>query len=184
MLVCRGQMRKKREEKLIFLLSVMRIDSLLLIHDIDADEDITLVNDQDDADMFDVNNLTGDEVLAEQEVVAKDVNLTIDEVTLAQALTALKSVKPKVKANVVESHVYHCYIYNNNNSSQPTQQKFRNKVKGILGIITCEPKKRRSNQSLLKKIAFKVHSCKYGSQQGQRRAMKSDMGYPKVDCGV
>ncbi|GJR08058.1 retrovirus-related pol polyprotein from transposon TNT 1-94 [Tanacetum coccineum] len=65
------------------------------IHDIDADEDITLVNDQDDADMFDVNNLTGDEVLAEQEVVAKDVNLTIDEVTLAQALTALKSVKPK-----------------------------------------------------------------------------------------
>ncbi|GJY08098.1 hypothetical protein Tco_0375152 [Tanacetum coccineum] len=72
------------------------------IHDIDADEDITLVNDQDDADMFDVNTLTGDEVLAEQEVAAKDVNLTVDEVTLAQALAALKSVKPKVKANVVE----------------------------------------------------------------------------------
>ncbi|GJU98873.1 hypothetical protein Tco_1328144 [Tanacetum coccineum] len=72
------------------------------IHDIDADEDITLVNDQDDADMFDVNTLTGDEVLAEPEVVVKDVNLTVDEVTLAQALAALKSVKPKVKANVVE----------------------------------------------------------------------------------
>ncbi|GKD67177.1 hypothetical protein Tco_1309285 [Tanacetum coccineum] len=72
------------------------------INAIDADEDITLVNDQDDADMFDVNTLTGDEVLAEQEVTAKDVNLTVDEVTLAQALTALKSVKPKVKANVVE----------------------------------------------------------------------------------
>ncbi|GKC61431.1 hypothetical protein Tco_1089029 [Tanacetum coccineum] len=72
------------------------------INAIDADEDITLVNDQDDADMFDVNTLTGDEVLAEQEVAAKDVNLTIDEVTLAQALAALKSVKPKVKANVVE----------------------------------------------------------------------------------
>ncbi|GJU96717.1 putative ribonuclease H-like domain-containing protein [Tanacetum coccineum] len=63
---------------------------------------ITLVNDQDDADMFDVNTLTGDEVLAEQEVADKDVNLTIDEVTLAQALAALKSVKPKVKTNVVE----------------------------------------------------------------------------------
>ncbi|GKA44502.1 hypothetical protein Tco_0737226 [Tanacetum coccineum] len=72
------------------------------INAIDADEDITLVNDQDDADMFDVNTLTSDEVLAEQEVAAKDVNLTVDEVTLAQALAALKSVKPKVKANVVE----------------------------------------------------------------------------------
>ncbi|GKA18305.1 hypothetical protein Tco_0698142 [Tanacetum coccineum] len=70
------------------------------IHDIDSDEDITLVND--DANMFDVNTLTGDEVLAEQEVAAKDVNLTVDEVTLAQALAALKSVKPKVKANVIE----------------------------------------------------------------------------------
>ncbi|GJX14355.1 retrovirus-related pol polyprotein from transposon TNT 1-94 [Tanacetum coccineum] len=72
------------------------------INAIDADEDITLVNDQDDADMFDVNTLTGDEVLAEQEVAAKDVNLTVDEVTLTQALAALKSVKPKVKANVIE----------------------------------------------------------------------------------
>ncbi|GKE43410.1 hypothetical protein Tco_1470694, partial [Tanacetum coccineum] len=69
---------------------------------IDDDEDITLVNDQDDADMFDLNTLTGDDVLAEQEVATEDVNLTVDEVTLAQALVALKSVKPKVKANVVE----------------------------------------------------------------------------------
>ncbi|GKC49271.1 hypothetical protein Tco_1072016 [Tanacetum coccineum] len=72
------------------------------INAIDVDEDITLVNDQDDADMFDVNTLTGDEVLAEQEVATKDVNLTVDEVTLAQALASLKSVKPKVKSNVVE----------------------------------------------------------------------------------
>ncbi|GKB98926.1 hypothetical protein Tco_0985063 [Tanacetum coccineum] len=72
------------------------------INAIDDDEDITLVNDQDDANMFDVNTLTVDKVLAEQEVAAKDVNLTVDEVTLAQALAALKSVKPKVKANVVE----------------------------------------------------------------------------------
>ncbi|GKA03212.1 hypothetical protein Tco_0675993, partial [Tanacetum coccineum] len=67
------------------------------INAIDADEDIILVNVQDDAGRFDVNTLTGDEVFAEQEVAAKDVNLTIDEVTLAQALTTLKSVKPKVR---------------------------------------------------------------------------------------
>ncbi|GJS89732.1 ribonuclease H-like domain-containing protein [Tanacetum coccineum] len=66
------------------------------IYDIDADDDITLVNVQDDAKMFNVNTLTGDEVFAEQEVVAKDVNLTVDEVTLAQTLAALKSVKPKL----------------------------------------------------------------------------------------
>ncbi|GJU70893.1 hypothetical protein Tco_1262298 [Tanacetum coccineum] len=52
-------------------------------------------------DMFGVNDLDGDEVVVvEQEVVAKD--LTVDEVTLAQALAALKSAKPNVKANVVE----------------------------------------------------------------------------------
>ncbi|GJU72679.1 hypothetical protein Tco_1264084 [Tanacetum coccineum] len=69
------------------------------INAIDADEDITLVSVQDDADveMFDVGTLTGDEVFAEQEVSAKGVNLTVDEVTLAQALVALKSVKPKDK---------------------------------------------------------------------------------------
>nr|GFC22368.1 hypothetical protein [Tanacetum cinerariifolium] len=40
------------------------------IDDIDQDEDITLVNDQDDAAMFDVNDLAGEEVfVAEQEVV-------------------------------------------------------------------------------------------------------------------
>ncbi|GKG61636.1 hypothetical protein Tco_0621345, partial [Tanacetum coccineum] len=55
--------------------------------------------------MFDVGNLTGDEVVTKQEVAAKDVNLSIDEVTLAQALAALTSVKPKVKANVIERQV-------------------------------------------------------------------------------
>ncbi|GKE36356.1 hypothetical protein Tco_1459761, partial [Tanacetum coccineum] len=72
------------------------------INDINADEDITLVNDQDDADMFDVNTLTGDEVLAESEVAVKDVNLSVDEVTLAQALAALKSAKVQEKGDVIE----------------------------------------------------------------------------------
>ncbi|GJX69763.1 hypothetical protein Tco_0305490 [Tanacetum coccineum] len=67
------------------------------INAIDADEGITLVNVQDDAKMFDVNTFTHDEVFAEQDVTAKDVNLTVDEVTLAQALAALKSVKLKDK---------------------------------------------------------------------------------------
>ncbi|GJS88397.1 hypothetical protein Tco_0771033 [Tanacetum coccineum] len=57
---------------------------------------------KDDVDMFDVNTLTGDEVLAKQVVATKDVNLTVDEVTLAQELAALKSVKSKIKVDIVE----------------------------------------------------------------------------------
>ncbi|GJU20545.1 hypothetical protein Tco_1153887 [Tanacetum coccineum] len=51
-----------------------------MINAIDADEDITLVNVQANAEMFDVSTLTGDEVFAEQEVAAKSVNLIVDEV--------------------------------------------------------------------------------------------------------
>ncbi|GJW84476.1 hypothetical protein Tco_0157621 [Tanacetum coccineum] len=55
-----------------------------------------------DEEMFDTSVLDGDEVLAEPEVTVKDVNLSVDEVTLAQALADLKSEKVQKKANVVE----------------------------------------------------------------------------------
>ncbi|GJY10403.1 hypothetical protein Tco_0378588 [Tanacetum coccineum] len=55
--------------------------------------------------MFGLNDLEGDEVIIETKVdhevvvetgvASKDVNLSVDEVNLAQALTALKSAKPK-----------------------------------------------------------------------------------------
>ncbi|GJX16247.1 ribonuclease H-like domain-containing protein [Tanacetum coccineum] len=74
------------------------------ITDIDDDEDITLVNDEIDADaeMSDVDTLTGDEVLAEQVVAAKDVNLSVDEINLAQGLAALKSAKVQEKGDVIK----------------------------------------------------------------------------------
>ncbi|GJT15143.1 hypothetical protein Tco_0873849 [Tanacetum coccineum] len=50
-----------------------------------------------DEEMFDTCVLDGDEVLAEPEV-----NLSVDEVTLAQALAALKSAKVQEKSNVEE----------------------------------------------------------------------------------
>ncbi|GJW74339.1 hypothetical protein Tco_0133709 [Tanacetum coccineum] len=67
------------------------------IADIDADAVINLVNTHFDADtdMFRVHDLVGDEVVVETKVSSKDVNLSVDEVTLAQALTTLKSLKPK-----------------------------------------------------------------------------------------
>ncbi|GJY81260.1 uncharacterized mitochondrial protein-like protein, partial [Tanacetum coccineum] len=106
------------------------------INAIDADEDITLVNVQDDAEMFDVNTLTGDEVFAEQEVAAKDVNLTIDEVTLAQALAALKSVKPKVKGVVIQEPSTTTTTTTTISSQQPSQDK----GKGIMVDIQAKIK--------------------------------------------
>ncbi|GJW40395.1 hypothetical protein Tco_0066240 [Tanacetum coccineum] len=68
-----------------------------MIADIDTDAEINLVSTYFDVDidMFGLHDLVGDEVVVETKVASKDVNLSIDEVTLAQALTALKSEKPK-----------------------------------------------------------------------------------------
>nr|GEV41707.1 hypothetical protein [Tanacetum cinerariifolium] len=72
-------------------------------------QDITLINDQDDAEMFDVNDLGGEEVFVVeqtekvvQEVVddaqvsttATDVTITNEKINLAHALEALKTSKP------------------------------------------------------------------------------------------
>ncbi|GKD97167.1 hypothetical protein Tco_1381064 [Tanacetum coccineum] len=68
------------------------------IDDIDKDAEITLVDETQgrygDDIMFDVSDLAGEEVfVVEPEVTIKDVNLSVDDVTLAQALATLKSAK-------------------------------------------------------------------------------------------
>nr|GEU49560.1 hypothetical protein [Tanacetum cinerariifolium] len=71
------------------------------IEAIDADDDITLVNDQADAEIFDADkHLGGEELFVEQEVVANKEK--INEVTLAQALAELKTSKPKAKGVVIK----------------------------------------------------------------------------------
>ncbi|GJV87923.1 hypothetical protein Tco_1531861, partial [Tanacetum coccineum] len=72
------------------------------IDDIDADKDIYLVNVHRDEDMFRVNDLEDDKVVVESEVADKDVNLSIDEVTLAQALATLKSAEVQEKGDVIK----------------------------------------------------------------------------------
>ncbi|GKE49680.1 hypothetical protein Tco_1480938 [Tanacetum coccineum] len=73
------------------------------INVIDAYEDITLVNDDDDKAMFDVDALNGEEVFVarKNENVVKEVvdaaQVSTEEITLAQALADLKSTKPKAK---------------------------------------------------------------------------------------
>ncbi|GJY22483.1 hypothetical protein Tco_0396141 [Tanacetum coccineum] len=99
------------------------------INAIDADENITLVNDQDDADMFDVNTLTGDEVLAEQEVAAKDMNLTVDEVSAA--ITTTTATIPTQRKGIVITELG-TSTTTTTISSQLSQAKFQDKGKGIL----------------------------------------------------
>nr|GEU66762.1 putative ribonuclease H-like domain-containing protein [Tanacetum cinerariifolium] len=91
------------------------------ITDIDADEDITLVNDQDEAEMFDVNDLYGKEVFVDKEVADKEVSaagevnavsiattvstaatITTNEITLAQTLVEIKTTKSKAKIIVLQ----------------------------------------------------------------------------------
>nr|GEU50731.1 reverse transcriptase domain-containing protein [Tanacetum cinerariifolium] len=71
---------------------------------IDANKDITLVNDQDNADkdMFDVNVLGGEEVFVVAGQNENVVNITTEELTLDQALEALKTSKPKGKGIMIE----------------------------------------------------------------------------------
>ncbi|GKB18877.1 hypothetical protein Tco_0852800 [Tanacetum coccineum] len=78
---------------------------------IDDDADITLVSVHEDAEMFDVNDLHGEEVHVDQEVHVKEVSavatITTKEITLAQVLVEIKTSKPKDKgkAKMVEEPV-------------------------------------------------------------------------------
>nr|GEZ86056.1 hypothetical protein [Tanacetum cinerariifolium] len=76
---------------------------------INVDGDITLVNDQDDEQMFDVNDLQGKEVFVQEDVASEitaasiattdsaTATMTVDEVTLAQALMEIKKEPVKLK---------------------------------------------------------------------------------------
>ncbi|GKB55699.1 hypothetical protein Tco_0911885 [Tanacetum coccineum] len=89
------------------------------INAIDADEEITLVSVQDDADkeMFDVDALNGEEVFvawknenvveevvdaAQVSTAVTTVTITTEEITLAQALEALKNFKTQGKGILIE----------------------------------------------------------------------------------
>nr|GEU80283.1 hypothetical protein [Tanacetum cinerariifolium] len=87
---------------------------------IDAYKEITLVNIQDDVEMFDVNVLDGEEVfvarqnenvveevvdVAQVSAAATTITITTEEINLAQALKALKTSKPKVKGVVIQEPI-------------------------------------------------------------------------------
>ncbi|GJU32623.1 hypothetical protein Tco_1176212 [Tanacetum coccineum] len=118
------------------------------IEDIDKDADVSLVDDtqgrSDDAEMFDINDLHGDEVNVdmpvgekqEQSAKEREVNTsvedsvaptTIKEITLAQTLIQIKAAKPKVIATAT--------------TTTTTRPKAR-------GVVVQEPSKFRTPQEL------------------------------------
>ncbi|GJY93817.1 putative ribonuclease H-like domain-containing protein [Tanacetum coccineum] len=94
-----------------------------------SDEEVSTHFDAD-TDMFGVHDLVGDEVVVETEVASKDVNLSVDEVTLAQALAALKCTKPK--ANKVMLQEPEQGIIATTAATTVTAASTRPKAKGLL----------------------------------------------------
>nr|GEY27064.1 hypothetical protein [Tanacetum cinerariifolium] len=122
----------------------------LNVIDVDADDEITLVNDVDN-EMFDVDDISGEKVFVAgqndnvvKEVVnvaqvstAATVTITTKEITLAQALEALKTSKPKVKGTVFQEP-------GKSTTTTPkiSLQKSQDKGKGIMIEEPVKPKKK------------------------------------------
>ncbi|GJZ99883.1 putative reverse transcriptase domain-containing protein [Tanacetum coccineum] len=135
----------------------------------EQDSDITLVNVQDDADneMFDVNALNGEEVFvaAQNENVVEEVvdatqvstaattiTITTKEITLAQALEALKTSKPKVKGIVFQDPS--TITTTTTISSQQSQDK----GKGIMIEEPVKPMKKKVQIMLDKEAALNLQA--------------------------
>ncbi|GJS16294.1 putative ribonuclease H-like domain-containing protein [Tanacetum coccineum] len=121
------------------------------IHDIDADEDITLVND--DNEIFDVDALAGEEVFVAkqsenvvEEIVDAAQTITIEEITLAQALAELKSAKLKDSRVVIQ---------------EPEQD-----TKPVVEQV--KPMKRLEQMRIDKELAFKLQ----GEEEEEERLAK------------
>nr|GEY84743.1 hypothetical protein [Tanacetum cinerariifolium] len=116
-------------------------DSLLArgrrVNDIDADEDITLVSAADNV-MFDVSTAT------------TTITITTEEITLAQALEALKTSKPKVKWIVFQVPVKYTIT-----TTIISSQQSLDKGKGIMIEEPVKPKEKdqsRLDEEVVKKL--------------------------------
>nr|GFD20098.1 hypothetical protein [Tanacetum cinerariifolium] len=117
---------------------------------IDADDKITLVNDVDN-EMFDVDALGGEEVFVKEQnenvveevgdaaqvrTAATTVTITTKEITLAQALEALKTLKPKIKRIVFQDPSKYT------TTTTISLQQSQDKGKGIMIEEPVKPKKK------------------------------------------
>ncbi|GKA55768.1 hypothetical protein Tco_0754840 [Tanacetum coccineum] len=138
------------------------------INAIDADEEITQVNVQDDAkkEMFDLDALNVEEVFvagknenvveevvdtAQVSTAATTITITTEEITLAQALEALKTSKPKVKGIVFQDPGKSTTI------TTISSQQSSDKGKGIL-VESEKPMKKKDLIRLDEETALKLQA--------------------------
>ncbi|GJW56501.1 putative ribonuclease H-like domain-containing protein [Tanacetum coccineum] len=165
------------------------------IADIDVDEDITLVNDQDDADMFDVNDLDGDEVIVENVDVVKVAKETVNvaatitdvEVTLAQALAELKSVKPKAVKVVIQE------IEQGTTTTTPTTIIYepkppRDKGKGIMieeAIVEQVRRMKRLEQMRLDgELVFKLQDKEEEEEEEEEERLAREKAHQTKEANI
>ncbi|GKA23470.1 reverse transcriptase domain-containing protein [Tanacetum coccineum] len=139
------------------------------INAIDANEEITLVSVQDDADkeMFDADDLNDEEVFVAgqnenvvEEVVdasqvstaATTVTITTEEITLAQALEALKTSKPKVKGIVFQEPC------KTTTTTTISSQQSQDRGKGIMIEEPVKPMKKKDQISFNEEVALKLQA--------------------------
>ncbi|GJR11464.1 putative ribonuclease H-like domain-containing protein [Tanacetum coccineum] len=131
------------------------------IDDIDVDETITLTGHDDE--IFDMDTLNDEEMnVAEQEVAAKDVDLTVNEVTLAQSLAALKRVKPKFKGIVIQKPG------TTTTTKIISSQQSQDKGKGIL----VEPKSKRKEEQTTNSSSTKKNHVYLPEEYGRKEAFR------------
>ncbi|GJZ99549.1 retrovirus-related pol polyprotein from transposon TNT 1-94, partial [Tanacetum coccineum] len=148
------------------------------IHDTDADEDITLVND--DNKIFDVDALAGEEVfIAEQskyiveEVVNAAQTITTEEITFAQAPKELKSAKPKADKVVIQEPEQGTTT-TTPTTIIPVPKPPQDKGKGIMieepVVKQVKPMKRLEQMRLDEELAFKLQAEEEEDEEEERLA--------------
>ncbi|GKA99158.1 hypothetical protein Tco_0827095 [Tanacetum coccineum] len=126
------------------------------INAIDADEDITLVNDQDDAYMFDVNTLTGDEGVKGDVIEETSVPASAASTKVSAATTTTTATLPTPRKGIVITELG-TSITTTKISSQSSQAKVQDKGKEKM----IEPEKHLKKKDQLKldeEIALKLQS--------------------------
>ncbi|GJT51493.1 hypothetical protein Tco_0977650 [Tanacetum coccineum] len=151
------------------------------------DEDITLVNVQESAtnEMFDVDALNGEEVFvagknenvveevvnaAQDSIAATIVTITTEEITLAQALEVLKTLKPKVKRIVFQEPVIV-------NGDSPPPKRIVDSVKQTNPPTTTEEKLARKNElkerGTLLMALLNEHQLKFNTYKCSKTLMEA-----------
>ncbi|GJV25958.1 hypothetical protein Tco_1378653 [Tanacetum coccineum] len=141
------------------------------INAIDADDDITLVSVQNiDEEMFDVDVLDGEEVFvteqnenvveevvdaAQVSTAATTITITTKEITLAQALEALKTSKPNLKGIVFQEPGESIITKSTQTISS---QQSHDKGKGIMIEEPVKPMKKKVQIMLDEEAALKLQA--------------------------